>query len=83
MDIFFQLSEVLRDRRNASPNSSYVASLHEMGLDKILEKIGEESTELIISAKNNDSDQSREEVVGEVADLWFHCMILLSHLMEM
>ena len=79
-DIFFQLSEVLRHRRNANPNSSYVASLHEMGLDKILEKIGEESTELIISAKNNDSDQSREEVVGEVADLWFHCMILLSHL---
>ncbi len=79
-DIFFQLSEVLRDRRNANPNSSYVASLNEMGLDKILEKIGEESTELIISAKNNDSDQNREEVVGEVADLWFHCMILLSHL---
>ena len=79
-DIFFQLSEVLKDRRKANPNSSYVASLHEMGLDKILEKIGEESTELIISAKNNDSDQSREEVVGEVADLWFHCMILLSHL---
>ena len=79
-DIFVQLSEVLRDRREANPNSSYVASLHEMGLDKILEKIGEESTELIISAKNNDSDQSREEVVGEVADLWFHCMMLLSHL---
>ena len=38
-DIFFRLSEVLKDRRNASPNSSYVASLHKMGLDKILEKI--------------------------------------------
>ena len=79
-DIFFQLGDVLKDRRNANPNSSYVASLHEMGLDKILEKIGEESTELIISAKNSNSNPNRAKVVGEMADLWFHCMVLLSHL---
>ena len=79
-DIFLELSQVLRDRRDANPDSSYVASLHELGIDKILEKIGEESTELIISAKNHDSSPNREAVVGEVADLWFHCMVLLSHL---
>jgi len=79
-DILMQLSKVLNDRHKASPKSSYVASLHELGLDKILEKIGEESTELIISAKNSNSSSNRAKVVGEVADLWFHCMVLLSHL---
>ena len=79
-DVLNRLGSVINERRKGNPNLSYVAKLHELGLDKILEKIGEESTELIISSKNINSSANRTKVVGEVADLWFHCMILLSHL---
>ena len=62
-DIFLELSQVLRDRRDANPDSSYVASLHELGIDKILEKIGEESTlnDVINDIEKRDvSDSSRD-----------------------
>lgn len=74
-DILDRLTEVLRERKSAPPDSSYVAGLYAKGLDKILEKVGEESVETIIAAKNGDSKQ----LVYETADLWFHCMIMLSH----
>ena len=51
-------------------------SLFEKGLNKILEKVGEEATEAIIAAKDGDS----EEIIKEVADLWFHSLVMLSHL---
>ncbi len=79
-DILMQLDEVLETRRSGDPTSSYVAKLHALGLDEILEKIGEETVELIVAAKNCDSSKKRTEVVCEMADLWFHCMVLLSHL---
>ena len=76
-DILSELSQILRERKSSSdPSSSYVASLHAKGLNKILEKVGEESTEVIIAAKEGD----REEIVGETADLWFHTLVMLSHL---
>lgn len=73
-DILTRLAEVLEQRKQAQPESSYVARLYAKGLDAILKKIGEESTELIVAAK---SGQARE-LVHETADLWFHTLILLA-----
>jgi phosphoribosyl-ATP pyrophosphohydrolase len=73
-DIIERLMEVLESRKNAEPGASYVASLYHEGLDSILKKIGEESTETIIAAKEGDKDQ----IVYEIADLWFHCLVLLA-----
>ena len=82
MDIIDELSDVLEKRRGADPASSYVASLYEKGLNKILEKVGEEATEVLIAAKDADSQAGRDALVGEVADLWFHTCVLLVHLDE-
>lgn len=75
-DILYRLAHELESRKHADPFHSYVADLYENGLDAILKKLGEESTELVIAAK--DGDPSR--VVHETTDLWFHCMVLLAHL---
>ncbi len=79
-DILAALDQTLQQRRSVDPQSSYVASLHHKGLNKILEKVGEEATEVIIAAKDCADSGRREALVGEVADLWFHCMVMLSHL---
>jgi len=73
-DILKELTEILEARKNDSADQSYVASLYAKGLDKILEKVGEEATETIIAAKNGD----REQIIGETADLWFHTMVMLA-----
>lgn len=75
-----ELTRILAQRRDADPGQSYVASLHRQGLNKILEKVGEEATEVVIAAKDAADSGDRSELVGEVADLWFHCMVMLSHL---
>ena len=75
-DILEQLEKVLEERKQADADSSYVASLHAKGLEKILKKVGEEATETVIAAVGGD----REQVVYETADLWFHIMVMLSHL---
>lgn len=74
--ILQQLEKVLEERKQADAASSYVASLHAKGLEKILKKVGEEATETVIAAVSGD----REQVVYETADLWFHIMVMLSHL---
>lgn len=79
-DVLKELSAVLDQRKSADPEQSYVAQLHSRGLNKILEKIGEESTEVILAAKDVRQTGGREALVGEVADLWFHSMVMLSHL---
>ena len=79
-DVLEQLAATLQQRRGADPDTSYVASLHRSGLNKILEKIGEEATEVIIAAKDAQGGSGRTELIGEVADLWFHTMVMLSHL---
>nr|WP_299243978.1 phosphoribosyl-ATP diphosphatase [uncultured Halomonas sp.] len=81
-DILDQLGDVLQQRRHGDPESSYVASLHAKGLNKILEKIGEEATETILAAKDSghNLDQNHQAVVAETADLWFHSLVMLSHL---
>ena len=78
-EVLSALDEVLKARRGASPDSSYVASLYEKGLNKILEKVGEEATELILAARDNENGEAPEALVAEVADLWFHSLILLHH----
>ena len=75
-EIFNKIAAVLEQRKNADPETSYVASLYTKGEDTILKKIGEESAELIIAGKTRD----RQAVVHETADLWFHSLVLLSHL---
>ena len=81
-DILKALQRTLESRKSAEPDSSYVASLYTKGLNKILEKVGEEATEVILAAKDFDcSDElSRKNLLGEVADLWFHSMVMLAHL---
>ena len=72
-EVLEQLTAVLKQRKTASPDSSYVAGLYAKGLDAILKKIGEEATETVMAAKDGDADK----IVYEVADLWFHCLVLL------
>ncbi len=79
-DVLQQLADTLAARREADPEQSYVASLHRKGLNKILEKVGEEATEVILAAKDAEHGGDNEAVIGEVADLWFHSMVMLSHL---
>lgn len=73
-EILSRLAETLEDRKNADPASSYVAKLYAKGLDSILKKIGEEATETVIAAKDGDKAQ----IIYEMADLWFHSMVLLA-----
>jgi phosphoribosyl-ATP pyrophosphohydrolase len=80
-DILTQLTQILEERKqNARADSSYVASLHHKGLNKILEKIGEEATETIIAAKDSTISGDTSDVIYETADLWFHSLVMLSHL---
>lgn len=80
-DVLRQLAATLEARKQSDPEQSYVASLHKKGLNKILEKVGEEATEVILAAKDAQTDEGeRQALVGEVADLWFHSMVMLSHL---
>lgn len=73
METLSRLEQIILERRNASPDSSYVASLNAKGIEKIAQKLGEEATETVIAALSG----SREEVVGEAADLLFHLLVLL------
>lgn len=73
-DTLLKLAEILEQRKNARADESYVASLYESGLDKILAKITEEAGETVEAAKGKDTDH----LIHEIADLWFHCMVLLA-----
>ncbi|MBQ0757274.1 MAG: phosphoribosyl-ATP diphosphatase [Amphritea sp.] len=81
-DVLTQLGDILEQRKAATAEKSYVASLHEKGLNKILEKVGEEATETILAAKDAQSSGDNSEVIYETADLWFHTLVTLSHLGE-
>ena len=73
-EVLHRLADTLEARKAAEPGSSYVASLFHKGQDAILKKIGEEATETVMASKDND----RLHIVREVADLWFHSMVLLA-----
>lgn len=94
MDVISQLSHVLSERQSAAADSSYVAGLYAAGLNKILEKVGEEATEVILASRDLAQGSQPDNIatsasaepaalesalVGEVADLWFHSMVMLTH----
>ncbi|MBF0271330.1 MAG: phosphoribosyl-ATP diphosphatase [Magnetococcales bacterium] len=75
-DILQRLYPLLVARKQADPATSYVAALHAKGLDKILEKVGEEAVETLLAAKN----RLPAAIIHETADLWFHTLVMLAHL---
>lgn len=80
-DVLGALTEILEQRKQeAKPDTSYVAQLHHKGLNKILEKVGEEATETILAAKDAERSGHTDLMVCETADLWFHSLVMLSHL---
>lgn len=74
-DILQAVYDVIQERKTSAPDSSYTASLMAKGIDKILKKLGEEATELVIAAKGGE----RDEIVYEAADLFFHTLVLLGY----
>jgi phosphoribosyl-ATP pyrophosphohydrolase len=74
LDVLTRVAAAIEARRGADPATSYVASLFAKGDDAILKKIGEEATETVMAAKDGD----KLRVAAEVADLWFHCLVLLA-----
>ena len=77
------LDATLDARKSESADASYVASLYSRGIDKILQKVGEEATEVVMAAKDLAYDQTPEKrtaLAKEVADLWFHSLVALHHL---
>lgn len=74
-DILAELTTVLEARKSGDPAQSYVARLFQKGQDAILKKVGEEATEVVMASK----DQQADKIVSEMADLWFHGMVLLSY----
>ncbi len=82
IEILDYLGQMMAERKAADPDSSYVAKLYEKGLNKILEKIGEESIETIIAAKDFKSEpqeDNKNDLIYEVADLWFHSIVMLGY----
>ncbi|MBL8252934.1 MAG: phosphoribosyl-ATP diphosphatase [Candidatus Competibacter sp.] len=75
-EVLRELAATLEARKQADPDSSYVARLYAKGLDAILKKVGEEAAETLLAAKNGDP----EHLVRETADLWFHTLVMLAHL---
>lgn len=73
--ILQRLADVIEARRGSDPGSSYVASLFGKGQDAILKKVAEESAEVLLAAKDGD----KLHLVRETADLWFHCLVMLSY----
>jgi phosphoribosyl-ATP pyrophosphohydrolase len=73
-DTLARLAAVIDARRAGDPDKSYVARLFSKGSDAILKKVGEEATEVVIAGKDGDA----AKVIYEVADLWFHSMLLLA-----
>lgn len=73
--VLARVADTLESRRGADPSTSYVAKLLSKAPDSILKKIGEEATETVMAAKDGVADK----IVSETADLWFHCLVMLTH----
>ncbi|KAA8733719.1 bifunctional phosphoribosyl-AMP cyclohydrolase/phosphoribosyl-ATP diphosphatase HisIE [Acinetobacter qingfengensis] len=82
IDVLTHLGQLMQQRKAADADQSYVASLYKKGINKILEKIGEEATETIISAKDfatHATTENKNDVIYEVADVWFHTIVMLGY----
>lgn len=73
-DVLARVAATIEARKGADPASSYVAALFAKGDDAILKKIGEEATETVMAAKDGD----KIRIAAEIADLWFHCLVVLA-----
>jgi len=73
-----EIAKVLESRKSAEPDGSYVAKLYDKGLDAILKKVGEEATEVVMAAKDAVQGGNPDKIVYEIADLWFHTLVLLA-----
>ncbi|ABC38054.1 phosphoribosyl-ATP pyrophosphohydrolase [Burkholderia thailandensis E264] len=78
-DTLLRLAAVIDSRKGGDPEQSYVSRLFHKGDDAVLKKIGEEATEVVLAAKDVRQGGAPSALVGEVADLWFHCLVALSH----
>ena len=74
-NILNALEKILEERKSSTEDKSYVSSLYNKGVNSILEKVSEESEEVI----NAVNEEGRKEIIHEVADLWFHLLVLLRH----
>lgn len=72
--ILDDIQDIIAERKRNPSDDSYVSRLFAKGRDEILKKIGEESSEVIMASK----DEDRERLIHEIADLWFHCMVLMT-----
>ena len=79
-DTLTKLAAIIEQRKTANPDSSYVAKLQHAGLNKILEKVGEEAVETILAARDVEQGASREQLICETADLWFHSIVMMVQL---
>lgn len=75
METIKELFRVIKQRQKYLPKNSYTAKLFGNGTDKITQKIGEEAIEVVIAGKN----KNQQEITYEMADLWYHCLVLLAH----
>ena len=73
-DTLERLAAVIESRRGTDPDKSYVARLFAKGQDAMLKKVGEEATEVVMAGKDGDA----AKLTGEVADLWFHTLVVLA-----
>ena len=78
-DTLLRLAAIIDSRKGGDPEQSYVSRLFSKGDDAVLKKIGEEATEVVLAAKDARHGGAPKALVGEVADLWFHCLVMLSH----
>ncbi|TDN67765.1 phosphoribosyl-ATP diphosphatase [Paraburkholderia sp. BL10I2N1] len=78
-DTLQRLAAVIDGRKGGNPDASYVSRLFHKGDDAVLKKIGEEATEVVLAAKDVRQGGAPKALVAEVADLWFHCLVMLSH----
>jgi phosphoribosyl-ATP pyrophosphohydrolase len=78
-DTLQRLAEVIDSRKGGDPEISYVSRLFSKGDDAVLKKIGEEATEVVLAAKDVRHGREPNALVYEMADLWFHCLVALSH----
>lgn len=79
-DVIERLTAVLEERKGADPETSYVASLNKAGLNRILEKVGEEAIETVLAARDAAEQGDTRELIKETADLWFHTLVMLVHM---
>lgn len=75
-----KIAEIIEQRKGTSPDSSYVAKLQHGGLNKILEKVGEEAVETILAARDVEQGAEKSQLIHETADLWFHSLVMLAQL---